>query len=81
MAHGGDFNEIIKHEEKHGGNLRLEHQLQLFHNLLDCCQLQDLRYDGNIFTWCNGREGCSSINERLDRFVANKEWQELYPHW
>lgn len=35
---GGDFNLIIKHEEKHRGNVRLERQLQLFRKT-DYCQL------------------------------------------
>lgn len=50
---GGDFNEIMQHSEKWGGNPRSERQLRLFQEALDYCHLGDLGYPGSKFTWCN----------------------------
>lgn len=77
----GNFNEIVQYQEKHGGDLWPERQMQQFYNILDCCSLQDLGFESHIFTWCNGWEGDSSISKRLDHFVANKEWQAIYTYW
>lgn len=78
---GGDFNEIVALSEKSRGNQRPEQQMDGFRLMLDECHLQDLDFEGNKFTWCNGREGSQCISERLDRFVANKNWQTLHPSW
>lgn len=51
---GGDFNEIVQNQDKHGGDLRHGTQMQQFRNVLDCCSLQDFGFEGNIFMWCNG---------------------------
>lgn len=48
---------------------------------LDHCQLRDLGSLGNQFTWCNRQEEGKSISEKLDHFVANKEWQNLIHNW
>ena len=36
-------------------------------------------YQGNIFTWRNGRPGAVFVQERLDRACATIEWRELFP--
>lgn len=78
---GVDFNELLSNEEKWRGNPRPENQMRSFRNTLDECHLQDLGFSGNPFTWNNGREDDENISERLDRFVANKEWQFQFPSW
>ncbi|XP_038698501.1 uncharacterized protein LOC119996067 [Tripterygium wilfordii] len=46
------------------------------------CQLQDLGYKGNMFTWSNRRRDPNSfIKERLDRAVANHEWLQRWEHY
>lgn len=46
----GDFNEILFHHEKEGGQVRSQTQLQAFQdNLLDC-DLADIGYSGDVFT-------------------------------
>ena len=62
----GDFNEILYHHEKEGGRARLQRHLQAFHDALDDCELTDIGYIGDIYTWHRGK-----IRERLDRGVAN----------
>lgn len=31
------------------------------------------------FTWYNGREGEAAVWERLDTWVINENWKELFP--
>lgn len=40
----------------------------------------DLGFTGNWYTWCNGRQGRTCIQERLDRALANGEWTSLFPY-
>ena len=49
----GDFNEITRVEEKSGGVVHPEKQMQDFRDCLDVCGLKDLGYSGLPFTWCN----------------------------
>lgn len=58
----GDFNEILYHHEK------------AFHEVLDDCELTDIGYTGDSFTWQRGK-----IRERLDRGVANAQWRGAFP--
>lgn len=45
------------------------------------CELQDLGFSGDIFTWRNNSHHAGGyIRERLDRAVANEEWQQRFPH-
>ncbi|XP_075074951.1 uncharacterized protein LOC142162598 [Nicotiana tabacum] len=42
------------------------------------CGMQDAGFTGNIFTWCNNRDAPNTIWKRLDRFLHNCEWFDLY---
>ena len=57
----GDFNEILKVEEKQGWLDRPERQMQGFRDTLDFCRLKDLGYTGFPFTWCNQRPGDHNV--------------------
>ena len=72
---GGDFNEILFGNEKEGGNLRPQRCMQAFRDVLRDCNLDDLGYIGDDFTWRRGR-----IRERLDRVVSNGSISTLFPH-
>jgi hypothetical protein len=50
-----------------------------FRNTISQCDLQDLGYKGNRFTWTNRQEGEQLIQSRLDRFFANSGWISLFP--
>ena len=76
----GDFNEILTMEEKQGGLLRPLRPMQEFREALLQCGLVDLGFQGNIFTWSNGREGEGFVQERLDRACGTIEWRALFPH-
>ena len=75
----GDFNEILNLLEKWGGNKRQRGLIEAFQSTLEDCRLLDLGYQGQKFTWNNGRAGNDFVKERLDRVVANEEWCEIFP--
>lgn len=50
-----------------------------FKDILRDCYLRDLDFKGSKYAWCNKRGGLSSISKRLDRFVANSYWCQLFP--
>lgn len=62
----GNFNEILRVEEKKGWLDRPERQMQEFHDALDYCGLKDLGYNGFSFTWCNQKPGIQNVWVRLD---------------
>lgn len=70
----GDLNIILNSEEKEGGlpfnRTKMNHIL----NLIQRTGLEDLGYKRNIFTWSNNRQGMANIKQRLDRAMANAQW-------
>jgi len=76
---GGDFNEVLFHFEKRGGDSKSQAILDMFGDTLETCGLYDLGFSGYEFTWENRREGADIIEERLDRFCASLEWSVLFP--
>ena len=62
----GDFNEIIRAEEKQGWLDRPERQMQGFRDAIDFGGLKDLDFNGFPFTWCNRRPSDQNVWVRLD---------------
>ena len=75
----GDFNEILEANEKSGRILRPWHQMDDFCQALSDCALQDMGFQGNRFTWWNGRYEDDCVYERLDRGVCSATWKTLFP--
>jgi hypothetical protein len=72
----GDFNEILHSWEKEGGAPKPQAQMDKFKNALEICELDDLGYVGDTFTWRNNSHDASKyIRERLDRAVATLSWR------
>lgn len=43
-----------------------------FRDALEQCELHDLNFEGDMFTWCNHKHVAEGyIKERLDRVVSN----------
>lgn len=75
----GDFNEILNQEDKEGGEVKSDSQIEAFRISLEVCELKPLENRGERFTWIrNGINGC--IKERLDWAMANDEWLEGFPN-
>lgn len=80
----GDFNLYINSSEKLGGknvNYNLCNLCNLFQNTLQNCNLFDLGYHGNKYTWANNQESTYHIKERIDRYCANDLWINYFPRY
>ncbi|XP_019157169.1 PREDICTED: uncharacterized protein LOC109153759 [Ipomoea nil] len=71
----GDFNCILRPEEKRGGNAYDLNKSREFQVCLDHAELREVNFYGNNFTWWNGRSGDQAIWVRLDRCVVNDKWE------
>lgn len=67
----GDFNEVMFLFEKKGSRLRNEGNMERFREALNDCNLSDIGFFGNWYTWERGKFSDNNIRERLDRGVAN----------
>jgi hypothetical protein len=76
----GDFNEILLACEKEGGVPRAQSCMDRFREALEECDLSNLGFEGDPFTWRNNSHtNVHYIRERLDRAVANNEWMTRFP--
>ncbi|KAB2626048.1 hypothetical protein D8674_017708 [Pyrus ussuriensis x Pyrus communis] len=76
---GGDFNEFLWDHEKSGRVEVLYNRPRFLEEFLSSSQLMDLGFNGPAFTWRGVRKG-DWVEERLDRVMANKKWQQLWPN-
>ncbi|KAG6649980.1 hypothetical protein CIPAW_06G011600 [Carya illinoinensis] len=74
----GDFNEITCLSEKFGAAIRPYKQVRDFRQTLAQCELNDLGYQGDKYTWANNREGSNFTKERLDRVLGNSSWIDKF---
>lgn len=65
---------IFNSEEKEGGLPFNRKKIEPILNLIQRTNLEELGFKGNIFTWSNKREGSANIKQRLDRALANAQW-------
>jgi hypothetical protein len=76
----GDFNEILLSHEKEGGRPRSQRCIDLFRDALQHCELHDLGFEGDMFTWRNHNHVADDyIKEWLDRAMANDLWRRRFP--
>ncbi|GKV14797.1 hypothetical protein SLEP1_g25615 [Rubroshorea leprosula] len=75
----GDFNDVLDQSEKFGGNRICQARVRAYLECMNNCNMIDLGFVGNRFTWVNMRFSHHLIRERLDRAWANPEWKLLFP--
>uniref|UniRef100_A0A803L0Q7 Zinc knuckle CX2CX4HX4C domain-containing protein n=1 Tax=Chenopodium quinoa TaxID=63459 RepID=A0A803L0Q7_CHEQI len=68
----------LRQMKKKGGKEFNLVEAEILRNAIDVGELEDLGYLGHAFTWTNNRGGDKNVQERLDRFLVNKEWRELF---
>lgn len=78
----GDFNGVLRYEEKKGGRLPSIIAMDEFQQALDSCQMKEAQYVGATkFTWCNNRKGRQRIISKVDRAFCNNEWENQFLDW
>ncbi|KAH0679394.1 hypothetical protein KY284_020479 [Solanum tuberosum] len=76
---GGDFNMILKKEEKLGGLEFTHNEAMDFAAFISSCALSEMHFSGSKYTWWNGRIEKACIFKRLDRILVNQEFTEVFP--
>ncbi|KAH1107407.1 hypothetical protein J1N35_011175 [Gossypium stocksii] len=76
-----DFNEILYGFEKKGGLPQGEGRMETFRRVLEDCNLSDIGFYGNWFTWERDNLPDTNIQKRLDRAVATEGWLNLFPNY
>uniref|UniRef100_A0A803QIL1 Reverse transcriptase domain-containing protein n=1 Tax=Cannabis sativa TaxID=3483 RepID=A0A803QIL1_CANSA len=74
---GGDFNEIISHNDKKGGGPKPDYLMRNFRLAISNCLLREIQAEGDGFTWCNGR-AANLVFEKLDRILCNSAWHKKF---
>lgn len=77
---GGDFNTIVRVDERTGGNGGLSEDSVAFGEWINDLSLIDMGFKGGQFTWRRGRQERTFVAKRLDRVLccasATLKWQE-----
>ena len=74
----GDFNEIISMEEKKGGAVRSQRQMEDFRNAIHQCGFRDLGIVVLIIHGVTCKKEIDRIYLRSDRALASANWIEHY---
>ncbi|WOK94055.1 hypothetical protein Cni_G02757 [Canna indica] len=78
---GGDFNSILRHEEKSGGASFSSHMTEdLLHFTSSGCLLE-FPTSGPPFTWSNKRPHPNLIEKVLDKFLTSADWHDTWCNW
>lgn len=75
----GDFNEMASYMDKEGGLPIEPRRIVTFRGMMDECKLRSVATKGVSYTWCNLRSEEGVVRERIDRFLANAEWNFSCP--
>ncbi|KAJ9163297.1 hypothetical protein P3X46_022978 [Hevea brasiliensis] len=76
----GDFNDLLASQEKQGGLPHPNWLLQGFRQAVEDTGLFNLPMSGYKFTWENGRDSDSCVEEKLDRFLVSSSWHSKFLH-
>lgn len=74
----GDFNAIMAIEDKIG-SLAGFSEIQDMRNCMTRCNLNVIKTLGRQFTWSNKKEGVHRVFTRIDKVLANTQWDDLFP--
>lgn len=79
MVLGGDFNDIMEHEENKGRRRRLDLSFRIFNSFITDMEMEELSSVGSMFTWANNKEGNGFVKEKIDRFFVASSWLISHP--
>ncbi|XP_074297048.1 uncharacterized protein LOC141627722 [Silene latifolia] len=75
----GDLNAIINWDERIGGAIVTNAEIQPLRRVVFDCNLSDLKARGAFYTWTNKHEHGSRVFSRIDRVLCNEAWLDAYP--
>uniref|UniRef100_A0A803LM05 Reverse transcriptase domain-containing protein n=1 Tax=Chenopodium quinoa TaxID=63459 RepID=A0A803LM05_CHEQI len=75
----GDFNCVLEVDERIGAAVTMN-EIADFRNCVDDCNLYDMKYGGNHFTWNNKQEGAARVFSKIDRGMVNDKWTDMFKH-
>ena len=67
----GDFNKLMDSSEKEGGCTRPAKQMEAFCDAINMCNLHDMGYSGQDFTWNRRLDSRGWVRKRLDRALVS----------
>ncbi|KAL0328163.1 UNVERIFIED_CONTAM: hypothetical protein Scaly_2248900 [Sesamum calycinum] len=71
-----NYNGVSK--EKQGTLPQAQWQINNIRECLSNGNLQDIVFEGDMFTWCNRRESSHTVRAHLDRACCNSCWAYLF---
>ncbi|XP_074318577.1 uncharacterized protein LOC141655393 [Silene latifolia] len=74
----GDFNNLLDVNERIGRPV-LWSDIEDFRDCVFYCEVMDVKAQGSFFTWNNKHEPTTRVFSRLDRFMVNSDWLNIYP--
>ncbi|XP_074315540.1 uncharacterized protein LOC141651738 [Silene latifolia] len=77
-ALAGDFNTVLHPDERLGGQTR-DADMEDFLDYVTTCGMIDIQATGAFFTWTNKQDAEHRKYSRLDRFLVNDAWVDVYP--
>ncbi|XP_074305216.1 uncharacterized protein LOC141640264 [Silene latifolia] len=75
----GDFNNVLNYNERIGRDVTWS-KIAEFRECIQYCGVTDIKGQGAFYTWNNKHDAGSRTYSRIDRFLVNSEWMDLYPH-
>ena len=73
----GDFNCPLNPDERVGALVR-NGELMDFRACVQHCDMEDIKFAGNFYTWSNKQSGDARVFSKLDRVMANGDWRSYY---
>ncbi|OVA06545.1 Ribonuclease H domain [Macleaya cordata] len=77
----GDFNAVLRIDEKKGGLLPKANAMSDFWECVNTCNLIESQSTGIKYTWCNNQIGHRRILCKLDRAFFNSAWSNHFGNW
>ncbi|XP_074305847.1 uncharacterized protein LOC141641069 [Silene latifolia] len=79
-AMGGDFNCVLAHNERCGGNTT-QAEIDDFRSCVTDCGMLDIQAIRSWYTWNNKQRPEDRTYGRLDKFMVNKDWTNCYSEY
>ncbi|XP_062076217.1 uncharacterized protein LOC133780570 [Humulus lupulus] len=73
----GDFNDILHGEERIGKKDKTR-KSKSFQECVEVCQMEDIKFSGNFYTWNNKQGSDTKVYSKIDRVMGNQQWLQKF---